>query len=234
MKRIDRLASPFDHDFHKAGFDPDQPRDGEGQWSETGAEAKKEKKPARGLKAEYESRAAEISKKLSDKDKLHIGYYTDYGYQALNGRLRRGEALDDRQKGVAASIDKAIEAAGEREEPWKVYRGMSMPAGHAGVTFSEGMVVELKGYQSTSLKEKVASVFAESTARRQSDARTTYRPVVMEISSKRGVPLGPLSRRQEEREVLLGSNKKYRVLSVEEYSDRARGGTLVKLEAIHD
>jgi hypothetical protein len=182
----------------------------------------------------YAEKARLVEKSLTKKDRLHIGYYTDFGYQKLNGPLRRGEQPDKKLQAVASSIDKAIEASGDQDPPWKVYRGISMKAGFARVQFSTGDEVELKGYQSTSMSEKTAGIFADTSSVTQSDAgeHRQHRPVVMEITSKKGLPLGGLSRRPEEKEILLGSNWKYRVTGVEEYSDKANGGTLVKLEVI--
>lgn len=184
MKRIDRPASPLDPHF-LSKFDPDQPRDADGRWSETGAAS------AQDERADVEHYAREAG-----------------AATALNGNLREGKALSPGQERMRRALEASITRAGVADKPFTVYRGAAIPfekLGPALAAVEAGKPVELTltGFQSTSLDYRVA---ASSGV-----AQPGKSQVVFEIETRRGAPLHEVSPHKSEREVLLGHGWTYQV-----------------------
>lgn len=181
MKRADRPASPFDAEFLKSGFDPSQPRDSDGKWTETGAQE-----------------AADVAHYAREASAA----------AALNGNLREGRALSPGQERMRQALEKSIAQAGASDTPRTVYRGAALPNEKVGPlldALGRGRRVELTllGFQSTSLEYSVAA----SSGLNQPGKRQ----VVFQIETRRGARLYEVSPHKSEREILLGHAWTYEV-----------------------
>lgn len=242
--------------MHRIGADynPAQPRDGEGQWADgpggiaiarpdapapAAAPAQPEQpKPAkRGLSPEEEASAekrkkwaAEVPKSQRDAARA---YSDDTWYEAVNGRLKKGEPMANaRQQKIVDNLDAMIDGAPPWDTSRPLYRGISIPdSAVAGFKKSAaaGEVMQMKGFTSTSIKSSVAKEFATEFAPSPPPPR---KAVLFKITTKKGAALyyNGLSKK-DEAEVLLGRGWKYKVTNL---VDAGASGLTVHLEAIHE
>lgn len=168
------------------------------------------------------------------KDALHQ-YSRGAGHhgpsQRLNEALREGRPLTEEQQNMVNVLDSAVESAPPFTQERELWRGVNfgdqgMPrgpmvglnqaereervfsgiAGFAQSRFTEGSVISLGGYQSTSVDLPPALMAAVSR---------TNPGVLFKIQATRGAPLHMFSNFDDENEFLLSRHTQYRVNRVE-------------------
>lgn len=153
--------------------------------------------------------------------------YRDYlnGYQVLSdgthAKIKFGKIRSIEIQEGMGDIDKLLDLAPKPEEPRILYRGLSIPrniapekvGGWLKKHFPVGGVISQKNYMSTTVNPAVATY--------QFTGLSDDRAVVFEILSKQGAPIGEgLSLHgDEEMEVLMPRDAKFRVVSVHEKVD---------------
>lgn len=185
---------------------------------------------------------------LSDDEKAAVKSYSLSGYQVLNQKLRDGETLTPKEQRTAELLDSAIEKAGVRDEPLKVYRGIEVPqppgpsvglseddirnkvADFAEKRYPVGKEITLgPNYQSASLD--VQAPLDHSISR-------THPGIIFEIQARTGLDASSLSGFDDEDEFLMGRDRRFRVLGVTRYAefdrpdDRIAKRTVVRLEEL--
>lgn len=124
---------------------------------------------------------------------------------AINDCVRKAKCSGDSRK-LSKRLTGMIDKHPKADPPRTVYRGLKgdhIPQFLEGA--KPGSTLTMKGFQSTSVSQKSARKFAAS---KDSDG------VLLEITTRRGLPLGKKSHFPDEKEVLLGDSWRYRVLSV--------------------
>lgn len=212
------------------GFDPDQPRDEKGQWTDAGPAIKAaastqgklfelpEPTPLELLKAgkfnevkvmnTTEAKAAieKYKDTLTEDELYYVSEYTGTGYWPLNSALRQGrEADEDSVNNLDSFLKDAPKFIGE------TYRGLSFnsPDGYASYKndLTDDSIIADLAYGSTSVKENFVDGFIKYSG--------SYR-IKLVVSGKSGVYLNGLSNHEEEEEVLFPRETKFRVRQVEE------------------
>jgi hypothetical protein len=127
----------------------------------------------------------------------------------------------DNYKHDIANIDSALAKAETPDEPRLLYRGLRVPTGVEGAgkwveeRFPVGGTVSQKSYMSTTMSSAIAmSKFADKhTAQTGAD----HSPVIIEIVSKKGAPLGEGTSVyvNEEVEILVPRESRFKVVSVD-------------------
>lgn len=141
--------------------------------------------------------------------------YTGSAYKDLNFALTEGRALTAEQERIAATLRAAM---GDLPSSPTVWRGVNpnlsirvgddafeLTADWAEATFRPGSVVSTRGFQSSSFYTEPA--LDASLARSQPG-------VLFEIAANRGAYLGKATRFDDEAELLLPDNAKFRVRKV--------------------
>ena len=148
-----------------------------------------------------EDRTYEWMKKLSFIERDSIASYASNEHVEINDALRNEEesasaiALEK-----AKNIEKALETAPDPPPPAVVWRGLK--SGNTAQKFLQlnpGDVIELGGFQSSTIDPKLALDWAEDG-------------IVMEIKPKEGAYIRPMSEHRHEYEFLLPHGKQYRYL----------------------
>jgi hypothetical protein len=226
-------------------FDPDQPRDEQGRWSETAGgggwewgddEARFSLQPPADV--------VDQGVKLADGEWAQAAQrYTTGGYKRINGALRSGEQMD---RDDAADAEK-LRSLMRDHEPQTTWRGLRIGPGArwgaptdeetynrvadwAEENFQPGDEVELGGFQSTSYGIQPAL----DAALGKDDPG-----VIFEIRSNRGVYLGNVTEWDDEDELLLPDDSRFRVGKVlrevqfeDVLEDKSVTRTVVQLEQI--
>lgn len=158
-----------------------------------------------------------------------ISNYTGGGYKKLNEALREGRELTADQQELKGLLDSAIKKAGTFDKPATVWRGVNVPEPPLGAEgaflqraerealvynrladwaeehFKPGEEVTLGGFQSTS--------FGFLPAVNAAISRTSP-GIIFEIRTRSGALLDDFSVFDDEAELLLGNETRYRVRKV--------------------
>ena len=223
-------------------FDPDQPRDEQGQWTTTGATEAREKvrgldalqrygtDPADQKEAHFDMAALydDWYKSTDAMEKDAIEFYQGAGYVSMNSLLRHGyippggigsEAFT---RSAVKEMDEALDRAGGTPEEITLYRGMSVPMGErlqVGEEFTD------KGFVSASLSPTVGASFS-------TDPYKTVMRVTVPKGSRGAYLDAPVKQgATAEVEFLLGSGTRFKVDSIEEGVEISRttlGGSKIK------
>ena len=185
-------------------YDPNQPRDEDGKWTDTGASA--------------ESVAAMPDDEFWDQWVGDQQMWTEYRTWAVTGS---GQMMDDDYaEAVAKRLDKF--AAGEKPFRGKLYRGEMGVTDDRLKSMVQGSTVPQKGWFSTSKSPKIARNFtdqdeAESLA---GESMAGTNRVIFEIYPKaKTIDLDRRGVNKEQREVLLDGSSPMRVLFREKMKD---------------
>ena len=157
--------------------------------------------------------------------------YTTGGYRELNGRLWRDLELSPEQAALARRLDSTIAKAGDLPEPAVVWHGTKVgptldSLGAEGVglsreareellerrladwaeeTYAVGSEITFPGFTSTSLR---------SDAALDASLSTSSPGIVFEIVATRGAYVQPVTRFDDEWEILLARGSRFRVVNV--------------------
>jgi hypothetical protein len=146
--------------------------------------------------------------------------YTRHGDQRMNGLLRTGKAPQGNDEKVKMMVESAVHGLNQLpDHSGVVHRGMVIDNDIAD-KYQEGLVIQEKGFTSTSKKIGVAEGFSKP--------KEWKTAVIMSITSKKGKDISNLSEYKFEEEVLFPPNTKFRVKSRK--SDGLR--TLIELEEV--
>jgi hypothetical protein len=136
--------------------------------------------------------------KLPSTEKDALAYYTGSGYAGLNERLRKGSWTEADHNKID-KIDSALAKSHQPPPPELVWRGVRVgEATEFSKTWNNNDIVELRGYQSTSIDPNFASGWASTG-------------ILYEIKPSRGGYIQPISHHPSESEYLLPHNTRYRV-----------------------
>lgn len=203
------------------GFDPDQPRDKNGQW--TAGDANTAIKSAASdrpnvKRVTNEKDAAQAiqdfeKEKLTKEMERAIQLYTDGSYYDLNKWLRGVPGFENPPPNgpeIVSGLEKFLNEAPKYEGD--VYRGIKFSSSVAFNSFksklSPGNIIEDNGFVSTTTELSNVSTFSIS--------RADPYAVNMVIKSKNGVFIDPLSSFKGEKEVMFNRRTKFKVNDVEE------------------
>ena len=176
-----------------AGFDPSQNRGQDGKWGSEGG--------------------------LTEKQKKCINYYTDDGYQNINGYLAKGKdslnrlKTENEIKGSIKCLKNAISDLPNYEG--KVYRGDTIKIKNLD-DFKNNLdnnYLEFKSFLSTTRDSNQAQIFGSLT-------RENEYPVIYSITSKKGKFIADYSDFKEEEEVLFMPNTRFNVLDWTDFNGR--------------
>lgn len=195
-----------------SGFDPDQPRDKIGQWTDTGAGQKAGRKfKGKRLKTSREAAAwvkknPSVSPEVSEEAYWALGDYKEIGYEQLNSDLRKaGSSSMETEEGnkMTDVLDAAI---AESELPTAVflYRGVDADV-FAGRDDWTGEAVTDAGYASTSLVEAVVNRLHEPELMLEIQVSKGARGLWLDEYGGEGI--------LEEAEILLPRNSEFKVIS---------------------
>ena len=179
-----------------AGFDPSQNRGQDGKWGSEGG-----------------------PKELTKKQKKCINYYTDDGYQNINGYLAKGKdslnrlKTENEIKGSIKCLKNAILDLPNYEG--KVYRGDTIKIKNLD-DFKNNLdnnYLEFKSFLSTTKDSNQAQIFGSLT-------RKNEYPVIYSITSKTGKFIADYSKHKTEDEVLFMPNTRFNVLDWTDFNGR--------------
>lgn len=156
--------------------------------------------------------------------------YTRKGDEEMNGFLRgTSHASPAVQKKIAA-IRKAFATAPEADSPQSVWRGVNlgqtdraafMETAHKSLATGEPLVG--KCFTSTSTQFEVATAQFSSV----------NTPLLMEITTRKGLYLEPLSKFEQEHEVLIDHEARFRVVGIKKLKYLKRGKSVpMEIETI--
>mgnify|MGYP003147090854 CR=1 FL=1 len=146
---------------------------------------------------EIRDRYRKYSNTLSEDTRFDINEYSGFEYHEINKELR--EFPDQKLTGRTARIQEALEDAPKPPPPELVWRGVD------GLEFSDfknGEVIDLDGFQSTSIDPFFASKWNAAKPGQK----------LFEIRPTRGMFIGDVAKDLEEMEFLIPHNAKYRVV----------------------
>jgi len=164
--------------------------------------------------------------RITEEQKASVRAFTGSAYEDLNYAMRTGGELTAEQRRIVQHLDEVIAEAGVADEPYVVYRGMTMAPpdvpgyGLASIDEQISMLadaIEEKyrpgsrvsfGGQHASSSTDVAAPLDATLSRRS-------RGVMFEIETRRGAPINDISRFDDEFEVILPRDAAYEVVSVE-------------------
>jgi hypothetical protein len=200
-------------------FNPNQPRDAHGQWSDSG-DFIEESVDAITDEADVAMVSYEMSDEwqyeLTSRERNSVLKYANDDYREINGYLRGNVSIDDEDEleemtERIRSIDAALRKGG-LDENRVLYRGIS--DSDFARSIQEGDRFVDSAYMSTSLDERIAAGFADSTG--------SGRGSILRISAQTGQPgafLGALTDNQHEAEFLLPRGTQLRITRVEQSGD---------------
>ena len=209
-----------------AKFNPSQPRDGDGKWTDTGG-GRSDAFMAHvdyGQRDAYGAATDAARRNVAEESGLAVSRYTGGGYLRLNESLMDGVELDEGQQREVELLDGAVV---DLPAPLTVARGVSMrvrgamPEGGALGAVSDmaaerwpvGSTVDMGGnYQSSSMYYEPT---LDRTGLRQSGYGQTTAGVVFRIRNvRRGAPAGPWSQFDDEAEVILPRHQRIRITGI--------------------
>lgn len=216
-------------------FDPDQPRDESGKWTETGAGASTSAGGGRVLST-YVSGGTFPPPPSSD-ERTSIDHYKGRGYADINdalngkalpsGRMEQAKAMAD---GLAAVVDRS-----SLDQDTQLYRGTGGKYAVALTKLPVGSEFTLPSFQSTSSSERIANSFALGGPKTGPGRKP---PVLIEIQTPRGTKALAIEsfskiKARDEKEVVLQRGLRYRVLGSRVEEKRIAGGFFGKVVKIH-
>lgn len=143
-----------------------------------------------------------------------LEYYTNYGYDEINKKLRNGTSLSDKEKAIIYFLDKKLKAVPKYDG--LVYRGVALNNEQLK-SYTVGNEVKFNSYSSASKKLSVAK---NSTTNGGGDNEVIFR-----IHSNRGRDISSSAVHSEEQEVLFGRNQKFKVQKI----SKRKGYTYIDL-----
>jgi hypothetical protein len=203
-------------------FDPDQPRDEEGKWTDGGGSG-----GVGGSEHVAQDRA------FTESEKEAIANYAGDWYQDINRRLR-GERLEegDYSEHEVDQTIKALDSAMEKstlKESMVVYRGMDAEA-LGGLQFNRdlpGTVITPGTFVSTSRSRAIAEEFA--------GYKNVTRPVILELSLPKGIhalePASVSNMDKRFQEITLNRKVKFKVTGWTPGSPRTKKPHVVRVTA---
>lgn len=196
----------------RAGFDPGQPRDDDGKWTDGGA-----------VSAAFASGKAgsfALDSKLSEQQLAAANIYKTYGYTEMNAKLRGVPGLDSQKlNDRIANMESAINL-GRIEEAAVLYRAVAGRRASFDEFFAAiGSTIQIPGFLSTSKDENFVSAI------KQGSTTAIFR--IYAPAGARALDYDLLSGGLDyEREVVLPHNSTYKVHNVTRNSE---GRTVVDL-----
>lgn len=164
----------------------------------------------------YEQRLSEHSleyfDKLPDYARTSIKAYTGSSYADMNDYLRNGDKADvsENIKSRARNVVEALKGAPQLPEPTVVWRGMRAHGVYgperdawAAETFTPGKVIRMDGIQSTSIDPTFSASWGTSG-------------VTLEIHTKHGLYVEPVTASDGEHEMLMNHKQAYKVIGIKE------------------
>lgn len=142
-----------------------------------------------------------VFSRLTPEEIGAIEHYSDNGFFMLNRFLRGQANVSEEMKKRVARIESAINKAGEFDHPVTTYRVIALERIDQEEMFKIGKTIRMKGFQSTSSDKDFPHKYGSGN-------------ILMEITTKRGLPIGDRSKHPKEREILLGHNWKYKVIGI--------------------
>lgn len=140
--------------------------------------------------------------KLTAGEKTAVQHYTGSYYGSINSALRGNQAMSATIADHVKSIDSAIDKASKPPPPELVWRGIGSSGSSEFVKgLSAGDVIQMKGFQSTSINP--------DTAQDWGGGKTLF-----EIKPSKGAYVATVSGHPAEKEYLLPHNARYRVRGV--------------------
>lgn len=159
---------------------------------------------------QVQKRYREYVKRLPKKTQEEIEKYSNVEFFSINQRLRDfpNRQLTDKD----LLIQRAIDDAPKPPPPELVWRGVgdtasSEEANRAFSVFKDGDVIDLAGFQSTTMNPLMAKNWGGYT-----EGTTKVGGTVFEIKPKRGMFIGDISAHPDELEFLIPHNAKYKVI----------------------
>lgn len=190
-------------------FDPSQPRDKDGKWTDTGVDGDFDQAAAADFKASITDNYGKQATWTDDETEA-VTAYTSTKYAAINKYLRT-QGQDVETGNTVKHLDAAMKNT--LNEDTELFRGISTEQ-----EFKPGTIIVTRGYNSTSFNYNTAADFARDGAIGAKDNRV---PVVMRIRAKKGqmgvIPIlvnddRPL--RSVEAEFILPRNMKFKVVDI--------------------
>lgn len=127
-------------DAGQLAFDPDQPRDEEGQWTDGGGGGKGPAEP-----------------KLATHEQAAVKKWWEGGYEEINASARSGRETAD-----IKALDSAIAKAPPLKSPATVYRGISIPPDHPLIgNLKKGYSFGDDGFVAVTTKREIGENFAK-------------------------------------------------------------------------
>ena len=212
------LVDPFEDEVTK--YDPNQPRDEQGQWTDGGPplEPWKWDAPPTVAPPSYEERLVSLEReaqaeRAARSDAQMVEDYTRTGgtYRDINQGLRDGKAVADLEEAATVGIlDRLIAEGGHDGSP--LYRGMAgWEPSELGL--EEGYEFADPGFVSTARDKAVAKKFAMSGEQEMSGESVGILFTIKK--ARRGVNLDAFARYGES-ETLLARGTRFRVVKVTE------------------
>jgi hypothetical protein len=155
--------------------------------------------------------------KLTSAERASVKGYTGSGYTSINESLRQGGS-GGALSGSAARIASAIDKHDSPPPPELVWRGVSHGGvGSVAASLGAGDVIELKGFQSTSIKPEFAHSWGAGKT-------------IFEIKPSKGAYVKVVSSHSHEYEYLLPHAAKYTVAGVKNVKFGSNTHKVVQLE----
>jgi LysM repeat protein len=158
---------------------------------------------------------------LTVKERNAVKGYTASDYHDINKALRGASTPSPHELSQIASIDKALAKAPTPPPPELVWRGISGSQADSFVkSLSNGDVIKMKGFQSTSIRPGTAHSWGSGKA-------------VFEIKPAKGAYVKVISHHEHEYEYLLPHGASYRVHGVAEVTLGGFKSKVIQLEMLH-
>lgn len=166
---------------------------------------------------------------LTEDEVASIRTYTGSAYEDLNYQLRRNAPLTTEQTVLVRDLDSAIAKAGTADEPFVTYRGMTLPEppGDPGRPYAylpedvqlsrlaDSVEAKYPIGSRTTFGGGYASSSTEVSAPLDAGLSKTNKGVIFEIQARRGAPINPVSKFQDEYEIILPRDAVYEVVGIE-------------------
>lgn len=183
-------------------FDPDQPRDESGKWTDAGGGGGYV--PA--SKIEHQIAATYKDWNLTADEKQALQAYSGSGYAIINGSLRgKVQGLDLAVHAAVVGLDKAIAKSPGLAQPTTVWRWINYPE-TVLPEWKPGAVLHEKGYTSTTMDDVLALGMKSGGS--------TMLTIDLPKGTKAAYPLGAgadMGASRVERELILARGSQFRI-----------------------